>query len=116
MDEWTSARSWPSRCRSWRAAAVTGLRGRGGTRARAARRGGTGPAGPGGSSGATGPAGPPGAKGDPGAPAAAPPASVGPITPRAGLLDRELDVTIAGSGTSFDASPTIDFGAGITVT
>lgn len=66
-----------------------------------------------GSDGAKGATGDPGAKGDPGD---ASPASVGVIVPSIGLLDRELDVTITANGVDFTAaSPTVDIGAGVTV-
>jgi hypothetical protein len=52
----------------------------------------------------------PGAPGDPGA------ASIAVISPASGVLDRELDVAIAGTATAFDSSTTVSFGAGTTVT
>ena len=66
-----------------------------------------------GSDGSKGATGDPGPKGDPGD---STPASVGVVVPNIGLLDRELDVTITANGVDFTAaSPTVDLGAGVTV-
>jgi hypothetical protein len=56
-----------------------------------------------------------GPKGDPGSGAPGAPA-IAQIEPASGVLDRELDVAIAGNETSFDAGTTVAFGAGVTVT
>jgi hypothetical protein len=57
-----------------------------------------------------------GSKGDPGAPGAPATSAIAAISPRVGVIGRELDVVIAGSNTTFDAATTASFGAGITVT
>ncbi|MBX3189937.1 MAG: hypothetical protein KF819_23120 [Labilithrix sp.] len=60
-----------------------------------------------------------GERGDPGAPGAPPPG--GPdgtarlVVPGKGALDREIEVVVSGSGTSFSNSTPLDFGPGVTV-
>jgi hypothetical protein len=72
---------------------------------------GSGDAGP---AGATGPAGSQGATGPAGSSGASDP-SFAQVVPRVGLLDRELDVTVTTSEQKLDATATVDFGAGVTV-
>jgi len=68
----------------------------------------------------TGSTGPQGASGAPGSPGEPGPAgtgtpSVSAVTPASAFLARTADVQIVGNGTSWSASTTVDFGAGITV-
>ena len=63
---------------------------------------------------ACGTTGPKGDQGDPGMSTGT--ASISSVLPRVGCLDRELDIAIAGSETSFDATTTVSFGSGVTVT
>lgn len=73
--------------------------------------------------GADGAAGAPGKDGVPGAAGAAGKPgesakiepSVNFVTPNKAVLDRELEITISGTGTTFTAGAKLDFGAGITV-
>src|SRR5215472_5803215 len=65
-----------------------------------------------GSSGSNGNQGPPGPQGPPGTSVA--PSLVG-VTPRVLLLDREVDVVIAGNATTFTGMEMPDFGAGVGV-
>ncbi len=67
-----------------------------------------------GPAGATGPAGSQGATGPAGSGGSADP-SFAQVVPRLGLLDRELDVTVTTSEQKLDATATLDFGAGVTV-
>jgi hypothetical protein len=74
-----------------------------------------GPAGAAGAGGAAGAPGTPGAQGNPGQPGESVQASAGVVFPRAGLLDRELDVMVTVDAAKVDASTQLDFGAGITL-
>jgi hypothetical protein len=69
-----------------------------------------------GSAGPAGPPGDPGTKGDKGDPGGAGAMAISGIEPGFGLLAREVDVAISGSGTAFDASTTVTLGAGANVT
>lgn len=64
--------------------------------------------------GPEGPAGPAGPQGDPGDPAFAAPTLSG-ANPHLAYTERSAIVTLSGSATNFDATTTVDFGAGITV-
>ncbi len=70
-----------------------------------------------GSDGAQGPAGPAGAAGEtpPGTPAEARIGSINQVTPRVGLVDREIEVTITADGALLDKDAKVAFGDGIKV-
>ena len=68
-----------------------------------------------GADGAQGPEGAAGTAGKTGEPGPGPTSSVSLVTPAKGLLDREIEVSIGGSQTNFEANAKVDFGAGITV-
>lgn len=72
------------------------------------------------SRGQDGPPGAPGAQGTTGdtpptAPAAPRVGSINQVTPRAGLVDREVEVTITADGVTLDASAQVGFGDGVKV-
>ncbi len=68
-----------------------------------------------GAPGQDGRAGAVGADGKPADPAKGPESGVSLVTPSKGLLDREIDVSIGGSATTFEAGAKPDFGPGIEV-
>ena len=68
-----------------------------------------------GEQGSQGPAGAQGSQGSRGSQGASGPQSLSGVVPHTGLLARDIDVLILGSGTSFDQTSTVTFGSGVTV-